>query len=1054
MSVKRRVNWISQQRVDVPDMRALESAASNDFDELIKSFVTGTSQGYILRGFELSMAGAIGGAASGLQMIVDPGAVFHVSSSQSGTFLLVPPGTPAQQLNSATNTIVDGAFTPSSINYVGIEYERFIDDTTSAQVYIWNPTTNNETTKSAPRAQILRYRIKISTSIWATNVLPICTVTTDSGNNVQSITDARWGLFRLGTGGASPNPFFQYPWTAHPEGRTENPSTSSSNSVNPFHGGDKMLMTLKDWMNAIMSSLQEIKGTIYWYSPSSAGSIESLRTDLGNTVTTGAGVISHSPDVAGQINWDEDIFLKVIGSQIEYRLIANPSSTDITLSDNEVAYINLVRDVEISPNLVFTNSSAVVTSVGAIAWTGNLQAGDWVKLGATTVAGYYQIQSVDSLSQVTLTIPYQGASTGAGGAKAKYAFGSYQTSPSPSTNRHIQIAEREDVPQGQDIFWFLLRSDNAGVVPRVYVRFIGSELEMGETEEIDDGVPRQLLQYIGSPMESASRPNYTSALNPGSLPEITDITCGAAAAMSSNQYFFIRSAADSRKYHVWVNKDGTGVDPAPLADHIGVEWVISTGQTAQQTALALAAALDGLTPDDFTAVVRVAPNDMVVRVTNNSAGVTSNATNFNVGGLSVTIVQEGTGLGNFIINDGDNLTLAIKKLDQAFGQIIAALNTPSYDELIDVVIGTAVELTGVNDIFGSMITTWTSATRYNQPVVPSVSGTAASFTVYIRKGTNPVFDLIADICADSAGDPGTVLATSTNTFDVSTLNNITYTAVTFNFTGLPVVSGTTYHIVLRPVSFIASDPLEFQASQTYAPGPAEVSINSGTSWSPLSFPLRFSLMSSAGVGPNEIAGPVSSGTNITIPVNTRISGSPQQFYTVGIAALQVYLNGQFLMLGVDWNEVGAAGVASSEIEILQDLAIGDQLHFRISVGGAGSGGGGGVGPQGPPGPAGPPGADAIGGPVAISTKSGNYTLLTSDNVILGDATGGALLFTLPTAASAAGQVFFIKKIDSSGNAITVQANGVELIDGSNTQIISSQYVSITLVSNGTQWYLL
>src|ERR1035437_2092941 len=153
MAAKRRVNWISQQRVDVPDMRAVESAVSNDFDELIKSFVTGTSQGYFLRGFEISMAGAIGGAASGLQMIVDPGAIFHINSSQSGTFFLVTPGMPAQVLNAATNIIVDGAFSPNAINYVGIEYERFIDDTTSAQIYIWNPTTNNETTKNAPRAQ-------------------------------------------------------------------------------------------------------------------------------------------------------------------------------------------------------------------------------------------------------------------------------------------------------------------------------------------------------------------------------------------------------------------------------------------------------------------------------------------------------------------------------------------------------------------------------------------------------------------------------------------------------------------------------------------------------------------------------------------------------------------------------------------------------------------------------------------------------------------------------------------------------------------------------------
>ena len=108
MSVRRRVSFLSQQRVDTPDIKSLESAISNDFDELIKSFIS-SSQGFVLKGFEISMAGAIGGAASGLQLIVDPGAVFHINSSQSGTFYLVPSGQPAEQLNSATNTIVDGA---------------------------------------------------------------------------------------------------------------------------------------------------------------------------------------------------------------------------------------------------------------------------------------------------------------------------------------------------------------------------------------------------------------------------------------------------------------------------------------------------------------------------------------------------------------------------------------------------------------------------------------------------------------------------------------------------------------------------------------------------------------------------------------------------------------------------------------------------------------------------------------------------------------------------------------------------------------------------------
>lgn len=896
MSVKRRVNWISQQRVDTPDMRAVESAASNDFDELIQGFVTGIGNGYIIRGFEVAWSGAIGGAASGLSLLVDPGAIFHPGSSQSGTFYLVPAGTAPQQLNSATNVIVDGAFAPSAINYVGLEYERFIDDTTSSQVYLWNPTTNNETTKNAPRATILRYRIKISTSTPPSTVLPICTVLTDSGNNVVNVEDARAILGRLGKGGFSPDPFNSYSW---PEGRDENPSNSSSNSLSPFQGGDKAIGSLKEWMDAVMTALKEIKGTTYWYSQSSSGSLESLREDLGNTVITGRGTITHSETVAGRLNWSDDINIRVVGSSLTYTLIANPTSSNITLGDDEVAYITLVRGITIVPNLIFTNSSKIVTSVGAVSWTALLQSGDWLKVGSDSDSGYYEIDTVDSSTQVTLVENFGGTSTGAPGTKAKYAFGSYQTSASPSTSRHIFIADRNLVPQGENTFWLYLRSDNAGSTARIYVRFLGSEIQQGESEDISDNVPLNLLEYVGSPIESATKPQYVSALNPGSVPEITDLLIGSAATITSNQYFLINSSGDSRLYYVWFNKNGTGVDPEPTGTSAGIEVVISTGQTAVQVATALAAALSGTFYDDFDAVQKANPNDNQVRVTNNSAGTCANAVNFNVGApFAITLIQNGTGTGNIIIEDGDNLTLAIKKLDRAYGNILAALDDPSYEESVQIV-------------------------------------------------------------------------------------------------------------------------------------------------------------TSGQVPPDSLNGPIAPNTMIQLPLNSRLSMAIQK-YTVGAGILVVYLNGQKIRAGIDYNEVGASQSASQYIENLFELEVGDSLEFRMQGlgGGSSGGGGGGVGPQGPPGPAGPAGSDAIGGPVAISIKTGNYTVQLSDNVLLGNAIGGAIQFQLPTAASAVGQVFFVKKIDASGNAVSIKAFGSELIDGFNTQSTSTQWETFTIVSNGTSWYIL
>lgn len=64
-----------------------------------------------------------------------------------------------------------------------------------------------------------------------------------------------------------------------------------------------------------------------------------------------------------------------------------------------------------------------------------------------------------------------------------------------------------------------------------------------------------------------------------------------------------------------------------------------------------------------------------------------------------------------------------------------------------------------------------------------------------------------------------------------------------------------------------------------------------------------------------------------------------------------------------------------------------------------------------------------------------------------DATAGAFALTLPIAANIDGRVLFIKKIDSTANAITVTRTGSDLIDGATTQLLSSQYDSLFIISD-------
>lgn len=83
-----------------------------------------------------------------------------------------------------------------------------------------------------------------------------------------------------------------------------------------------------------------------------------------------------------------------------------------------------------------------------------------------------------------------------------------------------------------------------------------------------------------------------------------------------------------------------------------------------------------------------------------------------------------------------------------------------------------------------------------------------------------------------------------------------------------------------------------------------------------------------------------------------------------------------------------------------------------------------------------------------------YTVPTTVDVVLVDATGGAVVVSLPTAAAGSGHVFTVKKTDLSANAVTVTANGVETIDGSTTQPLSSQWQSVTVVSSGLAWFII
>lgn len=90
----------------------------------------------------------------------------------------------------------------------------------------------------------------------------------------------------------------------------------------------------------------------------------------------------------------------------------------------------------------------------------------------------------------------------------------------------------------------------------------------------------------------------------------------------------------------------------------------------------------------------------------------------------------------------------------------------------------------------------------------------------------------------------------------------------------------------------------------------------------------------------------------------------------------------------------------------------------------------------------------------IVAKSGAYTLTAEDGLVIADASGGTFTLTLPTAVGITGRVYRVKKIDATANVVTVDANGAETIDGAVTATLTIQYEAITVVSDGTEWWVL
>jgi hypothetical protein len=91
-----------------------------------------------------------------------------------------------------------------------------------------------------------------------------------------------------------------------------------------------------------------------------------------------------------------------------------------------------------------------------------------------------------------------------------------------------------------------------------------------------------------------------------------------------------------------------------------------------------------------------------------------------------------------------------------------------------------------------------------------------------------------------------------------------------------------------------------------------------------------------------------------------------------------------------------------------------------------------------------------------ASKTAAYTAVaaTDDTIRCDTQTTGAFTVTLPDAATCSGKKFHIVKIDSGTNLLTIDGNGSQTIAGATDIVLSGQYESVIIESDGSNWQIL
>lgn len=91
-----------------------------------------------------------------------------------------------------------------------------------------------------------------------------------------------------------------------------------------------------------------------------------------------------------------------------------------------------------------------------------------------------------------------------------------------------------------------------------------------------------------------------------------------------------------------------------------------------------------------------------------------------------------------------------------------------------------------------------------------------------------------------------------------------------------------------------------------------------------------------------------------------------------------------------------------------------------------------------------------------SISSSTYTIASADYFLAINTSSNTVTLTMPAASSNSGRVLKIKDVggNAASNNVIINRAASDTIDGSASVVLESPYAAITLVCNGTGWFIL